>query len=154
MQTKLIWVRHAASAPHPSSLTERCCHEEFCVVSSNNCGQDHQPASYDAPLFYIIALITALLKVLQISISVHYKRSKGPKRSACNTQGSCPTWGDLLHQDGGLRGECEAMRVQVWVSLDLNVEAERVVPVITAAGPCWLPISRCSISGKNYSATC
>ncbi len=43
---------------------------------------------------------------------------------------SCGTWGDLLHQDRGRRGQSEAMRIEIRVPLDLNVEAERVIPLI------------------------
>lgn len=60
----------------------------------------------------------------------------------------CPTWGDLLHQDGGLGGKSESMRVEVWVPLDLNTEAERVIPLIRAAGLSCLPIYSSPISGR------
>lgn len=43
---------------------------------------------------------------------------------------ACHTWGDLLNQDGGLTGQGEAMRVEAWVSWDLNVEAKRVISLI------------------------
>lgn len=55
----------------------------------------------------------------------------------------CHTWGDLLHQDGGLGGQSEAMRVEVRVPLDLNVEAEGVIPLIRVTRLCCLPI-RCN----------
>lgn len=56
---------------------------------------------------------------------------------------SCHTWVDLLDQDGRLGGQSEAMRVEVRVPLDLNIEAERVVPLIGAG----LLIYRNSVSG-------
>lgn len=36
----------------------------------------------------------------------------------------CHTWGDFLHKQGALGGQSKAMRVEVWVPLDLNIEAE------------------------------
>ena len=44
------------------------------------------------------------------------------------------TWGDILHQDGSLGGQSEAMRIEVWVPLDLNIEAKGVIPLIGATG--------------------
>lgn len=59
------------------------------------------------------------------------------------------TWGDLMHQEGGLGGQSEAMRVEGRVSLDLNVEPEGVVPLITATGLCCLPIHCNPVSGEE-----
>ncbi len=70
---------------------------------------------------------------------------------------SCHTWGDLLHQDGSLGRQSEAMRVEARVPLDLNDEAEGVIPLIRATGLCCLPIHCTSVSEeeqvdiKNYS---
>lgn len=47
---------------------------------------------------------------------------------------SCHTWHDVLHQDRNLGGQGEAMGVEVGVPLDLNIEAEWVIPLIGAAG--------------------
>lgn len=62
---------------------------------------------------------------------------------------SCRTWSDLLHQDGCLGGQSEAMRVEAWVPLDLDNEAEGVIPLIGATGLCCLPIHCNPISGEQ-----
>lgn len=59
------------------------------------------------------------------------------------------TWGDLLHQDGGLGGQSEAMRVDARVPLDLNVEAEGVISGIRVAGLCCLSIRCNPVSGEG-----
>lgn len=64
---------------------------------------------------------------------------------------SCRTWGDLLHQDGGLGGQSEAMRVEARIPLDLNNEAEGVIPLIRAAGLCCFPIHRNPVSGEEQA---
>lgn len=58
---------------------------------------------------------------------------------------SCHTWGDLLHQDGDLTGQSKAVRVEVWVVLDLNVETEGIIPLIRATRLC-LPITCTAVS--------
>ncbi|KAA8594477.1 hypothetical protein FQN60_011612 [Etheostoma spectabile] len=74
---------------------------------------------------------------------------------------SSGTWGDVLHQDGGLRGQSEAMRVEIGVPLDLNGEAEwgsMKAPVTVPL--CFLSIHRSaeedpvssSPEGKNSTA--
>lgn len=73
--------------------------------------------------------------------------------SPCTFPASRRTWVYLLHQDGGLRGQCEAMRVEVRVPLDLDDEAERVVPLIEAAALCWPPIQCNPVSGEEQVDT-
>lgn len=52
----------------------------------------------------------------------------------------CHTRGDVLHQDRTLCGQSEAVGVELGVPLDLDVEAERVVPLIWVTGLCCFPI--------------
>lgn len=58
---------------------------------------------------------------------------------------TCLTWGDLLDQDGCLGGHSEAVRVEAWVLLNLNIEAKGVIPLIGAS----LPLHRISVSGGD-----
>ena len=62
---------------------------------------------------------------------------------------SCCTWGDLVHQDGHLGRQSEAMRAEVRVRLDLNDETERIIPLIRATALCWLPIHCDTVSGEE-----
>lgn len=50
------------------------------------------------------------------------------------------TRGDVLHQDGGPAGQREAVGLEVGVPLDLDVEAEGVVPLVRLTGLCRLPV--------------
>lgn len=63
------------------------------------------------------------------------------------------TWGDFLHKEGALGGQSEAMRVEIWVPLDLNIEAERVIPLISASGLCCFAIHSYPVSAEEQMET-
>lgn len=52
----------------------------------------------------------------------------------------CRTRRDVLHQDGALGGQSQAVGAEAGVPLDLDGDAERVVPLIGQAGLCCFPI--------------